>query len=141
MPNTDSNRTWTKFVKTKNAKKSLLKDSYLSVEFSVSELNLALWNVKINSLSFDGIFPEFLINIGPGAKGYILKVYNKILSTVDIPASLKKFKIIAFNKTGKNGSEANTYSPISLLSNCYKLLESLIYNRIVPVIDKVLPKQ
>lgn len=79
--------------------------------------------------------------MGPGAKGYILKVYNKILSTSDVPASFKKAKIIAFNKPGKDGSEANHYRPISLLSNCYKLLERLIYNRIAPVIDKVLPKQ
>jgi hypothetical protein len=133
--NTDSDRTWTKSVKKnlKKAKKSLSNDNNLSVEFSASELDLALSSIKNNkSPGFDGIFPEFLINMGPGAKGYILKVFNKILSSGNVPTSFKKSKIIAFNKPGKDGSEANHYRPISLLSNCYSLLERLIYNRIAP---------
>jgi len=56
-----------------------------------------------------------------GAKGCILKVYNKI-HTGDVPASFKTAKIIAINKSGKDRSEANHYRPISLLSDCYKLL-------------------
>lgn len=46
--------------------------------------------MKNKSLGYDGIFPEFLINMDPGAKGYILKVYIKILRTGDVPASFKK---------------------------------------------------
>lgn len=115
------------------------------MEFSASELNfivIKLLSVKKNkSPGFDGIFPEFLINIGPGAKRYTLKVYNKILSSGNVPDFFKKTKIIAFNKPEKDGSEANHYRPISLLCNCFKLLERLIYNRIAPLIDKVLPKQ
>lgn len=110
MSNTDSDRSWTKSVKNKlkKVKKSLSNDSNLSVEFSASELDLPLSSVKKNkSPGFDGIFPEFLINMGPGAKGYILKVYNKILSTGNVPTSFKKAKIIAFNKPEKDGSEAN----------------------------------
>lgn len=42
----------------------------------------------------------FLINMGSGAKRYILKVYNKILSTSDVPVSFKKAKIFAINKPG-----------------------------------------
>jgi hypothetical protein len=94
--------------KLKKVKKSLSNDSNLSVEFSASELDLALSSVKNNkSPGFDGIFPEFLINMGPGAKGYILKVCNKILSSGNVPTSFKNAKIIAFDKPVKDGSETN----------------------------------
>lgn len=74
--------------------------------------------------------------MGSGARGYILKVYNKILNTVDIPVFFKKAKIIAIIKPGKDENEVNYYSSISLL-----LLKRLIYNRIASVINKGLSKQ
>lgn len=66
MSNTDSIRSWTKYAKKKlkKVKKPLSNDSYLSVEFSASELDFTLSSVKNNkSPGFDGIFPEFLINM------------------------------------------------------------------------------
>lgn len=95
---TDTDRAWTKSVKQKfwEEKKSLLKETHIFVEFSAGELDLALRSVKKNKSSvYNGIYPKFLINIGPSAKGGIFKIYHKILNTGNAPISFKKAMVIA----------------------------------------------
>lgn len=40
-------------------------------------------------------------------------------------------------KLGKPGGDAASYKPVALLSVCYKLLERLTYNRIMPSLIKL----
>ncbi|WP_423246930.1 reverse transcriptase domain-containing protein, partial [Vibrio cholerae] len=42
-------------------------------------------------------------------------------------------------KPGKEPERPESYRPIALLSICYKLLERLIYNRILPVLNASIP--
>ena len=58
-----------------------------------------------------------------------------------IPKRWRRAKIIAILKPGKSPEEAGSYRPISLLSVCFKLLERLIYNRLLPVVDPQLQRE
>lgn len=54
----------------------------------------------------------------------------------------KQTKINSIVKPYKPADKAESYRPIALLSLCYKLLERLVCNRILPVIDtNILPEQ
>ena len=54
---------------------------------------------------------------------------------------LRRAKIITILKPSKHPDEAASYRPINLLSVGYKLLERLIYNRLLPVVDPQLPRE
>ena len=49
--------------------------------------------------------------------------------------------MVAIPKPGKPGGDPKCYRPISLLFVPYKILERLIYARVVPLIDPLLPKE
>ena len=46
--------------------------------------------------------------------------------------------MIAVEKPGKDLAQAASYSPVSLLSVCYKLLEHLALQRISPIVEGIL---
>ena len=49
--------------------------------------------------------------------------------------------VVAIPKPGKPVGDPNSYRPISLLCVPYKILERLIYARVEPLIDPLLPKE
>ena len=66
---------------------------------------------------------------------------KECMQRTKIPKIWRRAKIIAILKPGKSPKEAGSYRPISLLSVCFKLLERLIYNRLLPVVDPQLPRE
>ena len=58
-----------------------------------------------------------------------------------MPKSWKMAKIIAVLKPNKPADSPKSYRPISLLSATYKLLKRLIYNRILPIVESILPEE
>jgi len=55
---------------------------------------------------------------------------------------VRKMKVIAIEKPGKDPRLAESYRPIYLLSTYYKLLERLVLHRVSPEVEKLLsPKQ
>ena len=60
------------------------------------------------------------------------------MATHSIPKIWRKAKVIAVEKPGKDPSLAANYSPISLLSVCYNLLERLALQRISPTVEGLL---
>ena len=76
----------------------------------------------------DGIFPEFIKNLGKRAKIWVLKFFNNTLRTSRLNAALARSKIVAILKPGKPPDEASSYRPIALLSVMYKMLERLLLN-------------
>lgn len=111
-----------------------------SVSFAMSELEIALSQTKKNKFpGLDIILHEFLIFSGPNICRYLIKLFNVILETGDLPKLFRVAKIHAIRKPGKDGCDAADYRPISLLSSSYKLLERRIHNRISQTIDTILP--
>jgi hypothetical protein len=62
-------------------------------------------------------------------------IYNTSLEKGVFPDRLKIAKIIPVHKKG-NTRDINNYRPIALLSVFYKLLEKLVYNRLITFIEK-----
>ena len=63
---------------------------------------------------------------------------QRLLPSSKIIAILKDY---CHPQTGLDPDEAISYRPISLLSVGYKLLERLIYNRLLPVFGPLLPRE
>ena len=109
-------------------------------DFDELDFDLALNSIQSGKATgFDGLFPEFLKNIGVNTKRWLVKFYNNILSTSKLPKLFRKAKILAILKPGKDPDLPDSYRPISLFSVGYKLLERLLHNRISPLIDQVIP--
>ena len=114
----------------------------LSEPFKVEELTAAINKMKCRKAAgFDGIYPEFIKHLGSLALNWLLCFFNDILVTGKLPAEFKKSKVIAILKPGKPSTEPSSFRPISLLSVCYKIMERLLYQRIFPIIENVLPSE
>jgi len=133
------------FSKSVNAELRTLKQkaeskSELARDFLPKEVEVAINSLKSGKASgIDGIFPEFIKNFGQRVISWLTRFFNEILSTDYLSPIFKKSKIIAVLKPGKLPNDAGSYRPIALLCTCYKLLERLIYNRIMPIINQHIP--
>lgn len=97
---------------------------------------MAINSLKTGKTSgINGIF----FFIWPTCNLLVYKVFNEILTSGNLPLIFKRSKIIAIVKPGKLANEAVSYRPIAFLCKCYKLLERLIYNRIMPIIKQHVP--
>lgn len=124
----------------KDQKAALEQDiTEFSVPFTMSELDFALSQIKKNkSPGLDMILPEFLIYLGSYNRHYLVKLFNVILETGELPKLFKVTKMHAIKKHGKYESDAAEYRPIFIFSSYYKFLERLILNRIAQTIDTIL---
>ena len=78
------------------------------------------------------MYPEILIHLGRKACTGLSKFISGIIGSNRIPKEWRKAKVIAIKKPGKHPKEAANYHPISVTSVSYKLLESLVLQRITP---------
>ena len=79
----------------------------------------------------DEITNEMLKHLGPGAKRFLLSVYNQSWHTGTVPTSWKKALVRPIPKKGKDKRDPTSYRPISLLSCTGKLLERIINKRLL----------
>jgi hypothetical protein len=122
------------------AKKASPNQSAHATPFTRMEMDVAISKIKPGKAAgVDEIFPEFIKNSGERTREWLRLMFNNILNTGRLPNLFKKSKVIAILKPGKPGDRPEGYRPISLLCVCYKLLERLIYNRIAPIIESVIP--
>lgn len=104
------------------------------------ELNAALQQIKCRKAAgIDNIFPEFMKNTGPRVRAWLLEFYRDIIDKRKVPNLFRKCKIIAIAKQGKDPALTSSYRPIALLSVCYKILEKIIYNRLLPIVQNNIP--
>ena len=66
---------------------------------------------------------------------------SSCLRRLKIPKIWRRALVVAIPKPGKPVGDPNSYRPISLLCVPYKILERLIYARVEPLIDPLLPKE
>jgi len=87
------------------------------------------------SCGVDGISSNLLKQIVPGIVEPIVYIFNTSMSSGIVPSKLKIAKVIPVFKSGDKHS-FNNYRPISILPALSKILERLIYSRIIKFIDK-----
>ena len=63
-------------------------------------------------------------------------IFNLSLCTGIIPSDWKKARVTPIYKDTGEKKDPNNYRPISILSTVSKVLEKLVYNRLIKFIDK-----
>ena len=74
-------------------------------------------------------------------KSWLRDFLSSYLRTLKIPKIWRRALVVAIPKPAKPVGDPKSYRPISLLCVPYKILERLIYARVEPLIDPLLPKQ
>ena len=117
-------------------------DQDLTSDFTTEELVATMKTLKPGKSSGPGnIHPEFILHLDDSCMKWFTKLFSTCMEHKKIPKSWKMAKIIAVLKPNKPADSPKSYRPISLLSVAYKLLERLIYNRILPFVESILPEE
>ena len=108
--------------------------------FTLTELNHVLANVKDSSPGEDGVVYKMVKNMPHRAKEFLLKMFNKFFQESYFPPAWCTSVIIPVPKPGKNQNLATSYRPIALTSCLCKLMERLINERLMEffIMHKVL---
>ena len=68
---------------------------------------------------------------------WVLSLLNTCTRTDRLPRLWRLARVVALLKPGKDPSSPTSFRPISLLCHLYKLYESLILDRLSPIIEHV----
>ena len=104
--------------------------------FSLSELEDALSKAHDSSPGPDDIHYQFLKHLPDTSLSVLLKTFNDIWETGNVPKSWKEATIILIPKPGKDKSNPNNYRSIALTSCICKTLERMINERLVCYLEK-----
>ena len=112
----------------------------ISDNFSHREFAAALQHLKPGKAPGpDSIFPELILHAGAALKSWLRDYLSSCLRRLKIPKIWRRALVVAIPKPGKPVGDPKSYRPISLLCVSYKIL--LIYARVEPLIDPLLPKE
>ena len=112
----------------------------LSGDFSSREFAAALQHVKPGKAPGpDYICPELIIHAGTALKSWLRGFLSSNLRQFKIPKVWRRALVVAIPKPNKPVEDPKSYRPISLLCVPYRILERLIYARIEPIVDPLLP--
>ena len=102
----------------------------------MTELKSALSKAKKNRAAGpDGIYNEMLWQVSDGALKKLLKIFNQIFSTGEIPDVMKAGLIIPLPKPGKDLSLLPSFRPITLTSTIAKLMERMVCSRMMYILE------
>ena len=114
----------------------------ISDNFSQREFAAALQHLKPSKAPGpDSICPELILHAGAALKSWLRDFLSSCLRRLKIPKIWRRALVVAIPKPGKPVGDPKSYRPISLLCVPYKILERLIYARVEPLIDPLLPKE
>jgi len=88
----------------------------------------------------DSIFPEFLLKAGSALKSWFCNFLTFCMRQLTLPKISRKALIVAIPKPENALGDTKSYRPISLLCVPFKILERLIYGRVEPIINPLLPR-
>ena len=104
---------------------------------SLPELKLALSKLSSGKAPGQDGFPVEMFKRLPVLWPYVLALINAIYNTGQIPGGLRSVIIVSFPKPGKDSSDPANRRPISLLNSIVKLLECVIYHRLLPRVARL----
>ena len=114
----------------------------ISDTFSQREFAAALQHLKPSKAPGpNSNFPELILHSGAALKSWLRDFLSSCLRRFKIPKIWRRELVVAIPKSTKNVGDPKSYRPISLLCVPYKILERLIYARVEPLIDPLLPKE
>ena len=89
----------------------------------------------------DSICSEVIIHARATLKSWLRNFLFSCLRRLKIPKIWRRALVVAIPKPAKPVGDPKSCRPISLLYVPYKILERLIYARVVPLIDPLLHKE
>ena len=114
----------------------------ISDNFSQIKFAAALQHLKPGKTPGpDSICPELILHAGAALKSWLRDLLSSCLCRLKIPKIWRRALVVAIPKPGKPVGDPKSYRPIPLLCVPYKILERLIYARVEPLIDPLLPKE
>ena len=114
----------------------------ISDNFSQGEFAAALQHSKPGKAPGpDSICSELIIHAGAALKSWLRDFLSSCLCRLKILKIWRRALVVAILKPEKPMGDSKSYRSISLLCVPYKILERLIYARVEPLIDPLLPKK
>ena len=114
----------------------------ISESFAPEELAATLRRLKPGKSSgLDSIFPEFIFYARSALKSWFCDFLSSCMRQLKIPKIWRRALIVAIPKPEKPLGDPKSYCPISVLCVPFKILERLIYARVDPTIDPLLPRE
>ena len=114
----------------------------ISDTFSQREFAAAIQHLKPGkTLGFNSIFLELILYAEAALKSWLRDFLSSCLRRIKIPKIWRRAVVVAIRKSMKPVGYPKSYQTISLLCVPYKILERLIYARVEPLIDPLLPKE
>ena len=89
----------------------------------------------------DSICSELILHAEAALKSWLHDFLSSCLRRLKIPKIWRRALVVAIPKPAKPVGDPRSYRPISLLCVPYKILERLIYARVEPLVDLLLPKE
>lgn len=101
-----------------------------TIECTDEEVARLLCSLRAKTSGPDGISSHMFTNIASSTPSSLCKLFNFSLSTGHLPSDWKTSNITPVYKS-EDRSLVSNYKPISLLSISSKLLETIVYNRLL----------
>ena len=117
-------------------------DQGLCNNFSTDKVMAAIKTLKAGKASgSDNLHPELFLHVDENCFEWLQILFFNCLSTKKLPKVWKMVKVIDALKPKKTADNPDSYRLISLQYIPYKFYERLIYNRIKPITESVLPEE
>ncbi|GFO11825.1 RNA-directed DNA polymerase from mobile element jockey [Plakobranchus ocellatus] len=101
----------------------------------MSELKNYIVKSNESAAGPDGVYYQFLRHLPESCLQTLLKLFNNIWTTGDIPPSWREASVVPIPKPGKDPSDPFNYRPIALTSCLCKTLERMVSDRLVHVLE------
>ncbi|MEC7531553.1 MAG: reverse transcriptase domain-containing protein [Actinomycetota bacterium] len=102
----------------------------LNEDISLEELETALRHKKSSSPGEDTISYSMIRHAHKNLKTVVVRLFNQIFKTGQIPTQFKKAIVVPILKPGKNPNDPASYRPIPLTSQLGKCMETILNSRI-----------
>ena len=114
----------------------------ISESFNSQEFAAALKHLKPGKAPGpDSICPELINHAGAALKSWLCGFLSSSLHHLKIPKVWRRALVVAILKPKKLVENPKSYRPIFLLCVPFKILERLIYARVEPIVDPLLPRE
>lgn len=87
------------------------------------------------------ILRDHIKKIGRRVRAWLLKIFNDIIENHEITYLFRKGKNIATAYQRQEFTVPSSYRPVLLMSVCYKVLERIVYNQLLPLVLDNIPIQ
>ena len=113
----------------------------ISGTFSQREFTAALRHLKSGKATGPDFFLELVIFAGATLKLWLLNFVSSCSRQLEILKIWRRALVMAIPKSMKPVGDPKSYRSISVLCVPYKILKRLIYPRVEPIINPLLPKK